>query len=452
MELFVILGITGLAIAWVLGRRYRLPFAWAALAVYAGMLSSAPLGSLKSDPDITFLAFRYLGVLLILAVVAVLVRDPGFLRWHRGTGSILPFALVGIPLFLAGYSAVIGLWRGNDMLLLVGDALRLALTGFAVAFGLALADRARTARLAIVMALTMLISEAIVGVIYLFPAAFGLPATVRTGGGLGAVLALGLVGLLNRDGRQLESPSPVGDDVGALPTPSIWPTRVQGAVIVALVVMVSARSLTRGTWLAVAVALVAVVLTYAFVWTRADAVKWLVGLFAAVLVLVAIAVATFGGFASSVDYVAVRLTQSDEAATSSSARFREAEITYTNAHLDSIPLGHELGAGAGATYYYPYADQVDRHQVHFLVFNFRFRSGILGATSYVVWSLLVFGACFVALWRSKDRPLVLWAAITVLFTAVQGITAQRLIGEAVPAFALGIVAYGALVARRTRVG
>lgn len=433
-----------LVAAFVASRVLRVSFGLALFALSLGLLYSLPMS--LSEESASASSQRLFGVMLLgSAVVLAMEVSSGRLRLRSQPMGLLLFSMVAITAYLAVTGLVVGLLRGNPPGYLAGDALRLALSSFAVVLGFRL-NAKEAVSVATVASIACVLADVTSLVQYIEGYVVEGQWFVRAGGGYPAALGLGLVllsyGIGAGGGRgvlrsRFRSP-------GHRP-PETFRSRSRyvlwGLAILAIDLSAGLLSLFRALWIGV----VAFLLTWAahrLVRGRGIQRTWPIG----AIMVCGLAGAAVVGLTGAGEAVANRVVSVTEGGvTERSIAVRLWEMDHVRDELERLPLGWLVGKGAGATFNFTEIGEPQWHQVHNSFSLLLFRGGQVGLVLYGIWWLCaaVTGLRAVAF----QHPAALWASAVILVGAVQAITSGRFIGLGLPEFAIGL-AVATLPSRR----
>lgn len=317
----------------------------------------------------------------------------------------------------------VGLFRGNELLVIAGDGLRWFVTATAIVVGIGM-SRERAETTITTMAWVAVFWDFVAVGFFALIAVSGQFSIIRVTGGFAAALAFGFVMLLGPRGRR--------------PRPFAFGQRT-GIVILTASLVAGVLSLTRATWAGSAVMLMVGTLTVATIWNRRDIARTM-GAVAVTALLV------FGGYAltpqgqETIRWMQLRVQSvsiADHADVSLAIRDEEAK--YARIAQRQLPLGELIGAGAGATYAYPPFEESDRHQVHYMIPNIDFRTGLIGLGLFVPFIALLSWRTFRAFRQSEDDIVLLWSALVVVMTLIVSTTEYKIIGDPIAGVAIGFI-------------
>ncbi|NNL48378.1 MAG: hypothetical protein HKO76_08425 [Acidimicrobiia bacterium] len=404
-------------------RRYAFSSGWAFATVSAAMLPTVPF-VLRGDAS--WWSQRVIGVMLVIGFMMIVVERGRSNYWSGvqfGRREASTRFIIAAPFAIGTFAMAVGLYRGNELFVIAGDGLRWFVTATAIVVGIGMTrERAETTITA--MAWVAVFWDFVAVGFFALIALSGQFSILRVTGGFAAALAFGFVMLLGPRGRR--------------PRPFAFGQRT-GIIILTASLVAGALSLTRATWAGSAFMLMVGTITVATVWNRRDIARTMASVaFAAILV--------FGGYALTPQGQQTVLWMQQRVQSVSitdhadvSLAIRDEEAKYARIAQQQIPLGELIGAGAGATYAYPPFDEPDRHQVHYMIPNIDFRSGLIGLGIFVPFIALLTWRTFRALKHSDDDIVLLWAALVVVMTLIVSTTEYKIIGDPIAGIAIGFV-------------
>lgn len=322
---------------------------------------SLPPGLYPLGADVVQVAYRLLSLLAVAgSVLLVLGR-----RQHRLVSSPLANYLLGLSFLAAFVGGVVGLWRGNPIILIAGDAARYALCGICVMLVTRLWPSERDVLLKAFW-LAFAAVEIFKAALFLNYGSQGLYVRLAGSDALATAMAVGYAPTFRN--------------------PAVKTLSVLGRVSVLFNV---ATSLVRTMWVVVAVQ--SVLLTIAALRRRDRSV---IPRAALVLAAGAAAVAWTGARTEIPvrERLAQRVEQLPGAAGGQDANVasRDTEAAEAQSHARKLPLSF-LGAGAGARFESSDSESDDgfRHQIHDTSVSLEVRLGLLGTT---LWWMIVAAA------------------------------------------------------------
>lgn len=394
-----------LLICIAIARSAAMPLPTIVVAITGTLLSILP-ATLSFFVDIDGNLFRVIGLGLLVAAIPMVKTDTEISRVSRRVlATTAAKRLIQIVVVVAVLGAAIGVLRANNPSYIVSDTLRLALTAFGIAIG-AVVDKRWLQSFIMLSGATIVVID--IAVLSAYAARLAGSGYQRLGGGsiLGLSFALMLIA-----------------------SPDLRRRRI-GFCVLSLESILIVLSLGRGVWAATAV-----VGLLAMVIFDREVKKRLVAL-GAIMVILAMVLPIEQS--SATDAVRRRLEttvvqQRDE----TSIAHRLGEIDSALATLRQLPGGSLVGGGSGATYQELTGETT--HHIHSSPVSVYFRHGIIGALSLATLCAFALGMAVLRPLNDTDA-LTVWAAAVVVGTLILSFSSYVLIGELMPALAIGHLA------------